>query len=132
MKRYEDIIAWQRAHALVLKVYEVTKKYPLDERYGLTSQLRRAAASVATNIVEGRAKDSAADYARFLNMAEGSLAETDYLLRLSMDIGYLERDEIDTFRTQIDDTARVLHGLKQSARTSAHESHPADLRVGKR
>src|ERR1700733_7466309 len=89
MKRFTDLMVWQRSHALVLQVYRLTKTFPSDERFGLTSQLRRAVLSVPTNIAEGSKRLTNPEYARFLNIAEGSLAETEYLLMVSRDLGYL-------------------------------------------
>src|SRR5713226_1255009 len=89
MQRFTDLKVWQRSHALVLHVYRLTKSFPSDERYGLTSQLRRAVLSVPTNIAEGSKRHTNPEYARFLNIAEGSLAETEYLLMVSRDLGYL-------------------------------------------
>jgi len=80
MQRFTDLIVWQRSHALVLQVYRLTKSFPPDERFGLTSQLRRAAFSVPTNIAEGSKRHTNPEYARVLNIAEGSLAETEYLI----------------------------------------------------
>src|SRR5439155_650055 len=89
MQRFTDLLVWQRSHKLVLEVYRLTVGFPPDERFGLVSQLRRAAASVPTNIAEGSKRQSNPEYARFLNVAEGSLAETEYLLMLSKDLGFL-------------------------------------------
>jgi four helix bundle protein len=83
VQRFTDLKVWQRSHALTLEIYRFTATFPTDERFGLISQLRRAAVSVPTNIAEGSKRQSNPDYARFLNIAEGSLAETEYLLLLS-------------------------------------------------
>jgi four helix bundle protein len=79
VQRFTDLKVWQRSHALTLDIYKFTATFPTDERFGLISQLRRAAVSVPTNIAEGSKRQSNPDYARFLNIAEGSLAETEYL-----------------------------------------------------
>ncbi len=84
-QRFTELKVWQRSHALFLDLYKLTAKFPGDERFGLTSQLRRAAMSVPTNIAEGSKRQSNVEYARFLNIAEGSLAETEYLVLLSRD-----------------------------------------------
>src|SRR5215470_7007719 len=89
MQRFTDLRVWQKGHAFVLQVYRLTKNFPAEERYGLTSQLRRAALSVPTNIAEGSKRQTNAEYARFLNIAEGSLAESEYLLMVSRDLGYV-------------------------------------------
>jgi four helix bundle protein len=89
MRVYERLLAWQRCHELTLAIYRVTRGWPADERYGLTRQSRRAAASAAANIAEGVVR-SRREYARFLGIAIGSLAELSYWIRLARDLGYLE------------------------------------------
>lgn len=81
------MLIWQRAHQFVLCVYRETEKFPRDERYGLTSQLRRSAVSIAANIAEGFVKRGVADKLRFLNIAQGSLEESRYYLILASDLG---------------------------------------------
>ena len=112
MQRYRDLKVWQRAHAVVLKLYRLSNSFPSDERYGLTSQLRRAAMSVPANIAEGSKRRTKADFAHFLNIAEGSLAETDYLLLLSTDLGYLAADVTSPMLTEIDEIGRMLYTLR--------------------
>jgi four helix bundle protein len=87
---YKDLTVWQRADALALAVYGATKRFPKDEVYGITSQLRRAALSVPTNIVEGYARKGDKELARFIGIAIGSLAETEYLLSFALRLGYLK------------------------------------------
>ena len=86
MQPFTELKVWQRSHALVLEIYTLTRDFPAEERFGLTSQLRRAAISVATNIAEGSRRQHAQDFARFLNIAEASLAELEYLLMLTHDL----------------------------------------------
>ena len=85
---FEDLVVWQKAHAFVLQVYRVTANFPREETYGLTAQLRRAAVSVPANIAEGFKRRGPADKARLMNVAEGSLEEARYYLRLAADLGY--------------------------------------------
>lgn len=94
MQRFTELRVWQRSPALVLELYRATCGFPVEERYGLTSQLRRAALSAPTNIAEG-SKRVSQEYARFSNMAEGSLAETEYLLTVSGDLAYLSSKETE-------------------------------------
>lgn len=112
MQRFTDLKVWKRSHALVLEVYRLTARFPDHERFGLTSQLRRAAASVPTNIAEGSKRQHAQDYARFLNIAEGSLAETEYLFLLSRDLGYLPAEAAAASLSEIDELARMLNALR--------------------
>ena len=85
---FTNLVAWQKAHKFVLAVYKFTKQFPTEEKYGLTSQLRRAAVSIPANLAEGFRKKSSADKKRFFNIAQGSLEECRYYLILSKDLGY--------------------------------------------
>ncbi|BCL34187.1 four helix bundle protein [Nostoc sp. MS1] len=89
-KTFQDLIVWQKAHQFVLFVYQFTGQFPKSEIYGLVSQFRRAAISIAANIAEGFKKKGAADKVRFLNIAQGSLEECRYYLILSKDLDYGE------------------------------------------
>jgi four helix bundle protein len=95
-KPYHNIIAWERSHEFVVEIYRCTQSFPKHELYGLVSQLRRAASSVPTNIVEGRARNTEKDFLRFLNIAHASLAECEYLLELSYALRYLTKNEYDS------------------------------------
>ncbi len=88
-KTFQDLIVWQKSHRLVLEIYRITAGFPSDERFGLTSQLRRAAVSVPANIAEGFRKRSRAEKARFLNIAHASLDEARYYLILAKDLRFL-------------------------------------------
>jgi four helix bundle protein len=87
-KTFEDLLVWQKAHSFVLAVYRATATFPKSEVYGLSTQFRRAAVSIAANIAEGFRKRSKADKARFFNIAQGSVEECRYYLILSRDLGY--------------------------------------------
>jgi four helix bundle protein len=91
MRAYERLEAWRRCHELALAVYRATEGFPKSELYGLTSQSRRAAVSAATNIAEGSAKRGPSEFARFLDIAVGSLNELAYLLHLERDLGMLDQ-----------------------------------------
>jgi four helix bundle protein len=91
-QRFEDLIVWQRAHRLTLRVYKLTKAFPREELFGLTSQMRRAAVSVAANIAEGFSKKGKSDKVRIFNIAQGSLEELRYFLILARDLEYLPPD----------------------------------------
>ena len=113
MQRYKDLEVWTRSHALVLRIYELTNRFPANERFGLTSQLRRAAISVPANIAQGSKRRTNQDYARFLNISEGSLSETDYLLLCSKDLGYLSPADFDVLSQETDEISRMLYTLRQ-------------------
>lgn len=87
-RHFEELIVWQKAHQMVLEIYQLTKQFPKEEMYGLTSQLRRSAVSVPANIAEGFKKKGRNDKARFLNIAQGSLEESRYYLFLTRDLSY--------------------------------------------
>jgi four helix bundle protein len=93
-KSFMDLEIWQKAHTFVLEVYRITRSFPQEERFGLVTQFRRAAVSIAANIAEGFRKYGAADKARFLNIAEGSLEECRYYCILSQDLGYGNTQEL--------------------------------------
>lgn len=119
MQPYTDIKVWQRSHALVLQVYRLSAVLPQDERFGLVSQLRRAAASAPTNIAEGSKRRSRHDFAHFLNIAEGSLAELDYLLLLTRDLGYVGDEKVAPMRAEVDEIARMLHSFRLKIENAA-------------
>ena len=101
---YKELIVWQNSDKLAIEVYKVTKKFPKDEIYGITSQLRRAALSIPTNIVEGYARKGDKELARFVNIAIGSMAETEYLLDFSQRLGYIsekEYERIEAIRSEV-------------------------------
>jgi four helix bundle protein len=112
VQRFTELKVWQRSHALVLEVYRLTTKFPADERFGVVAQLRRAALSVPTNIAEGSKRESRQDYARFLNIAEGSLVEAEYLLMVSRDLGYLTAEVVAPVLQEIKEIAQMLHNLR--------------------
>jgi four helix bundle protein len=115
---YFDLLAWQKAHRMVVRIYALTKAWPSDERFGLTSQVRRAAVSIPTNVAEGAARKGRKEFRRFLDIAAGSHAEVAYLLRLAIDLGYLNNVEAETLLTDCDEVGRLIWGLHRSMRTA--------------
>ncbi len=108
---YKKVVAWQRSHELTLAVYKHTRNFPDDERFGLTSQVRRASYSVPANISEGSGRDSNKDYLRFLFIALASLKETEYFLLLARDLEYLPEKEYDRLTETVNGTFGALQGL---------------------
>lgn len=102
---FKDLIVWQKAHDFVLEVYRLTKDYPKDELFGLTSQLRRAAVSIPANIAEGFTRKGEKDKLRFYNIAQCSLEECRYYLILSRDLGYNINTEIEE---QLEEISKML------------------------
>lgn len=126
MDPYEKLAAWKPAHELALEIHRVTKGWPADERYGLVSQIRRAAFSVPANIVEGRARFGTRELLRFLRIAWGSLAEVGYALRYARDLGYLSSDGYDALEVRRAAVGRPLYGLLRSlTRSAAQTTRPA-------
>jgi S23 ribosomal protein. len=105
---FENIIAWQKAHQFTLFVYQITKSFPEDERYGLTSQFRRAAISIEANIAEGYKKLSKNDKLRFLNISEGSLAECRNYIILSRDLDFINERQYNQLFCLIEETSKLL------------------------
>ena len=106
-KNFEDLMVWQKAHRFVLGAYELTRLFPREEAYGLTSQFRRAAISIPANVAEGFRKRGAADKLRFLNIAQGSAEECRYYLILAKDLKYGDRPELLEL---LDEVTRLLVG----------------------
>ncbi len=116
MKKYERLLAWQRARELVLAVYSATGRWPDSERYGLTAQVRRAAVSVAANIAEGAAKQGPKEFRRFLDIAIGSLAEVGCLLTLAHDLAFLSDEAWAAIEAKRDSAAALTWLLYNSVR----------------
>lgn len=113
-RSFKDLIVWQKAHQFVLEVYRFTPNFPVDERFGLTSQLRRAAVSVPANIAEGFPKRGANDKVRLFNIAQGSLEEVHYYLILAKDLGY---GNTDSLLSGYDEVGRLLNGYASAILT---------------
>ena len=121
MARYfRKIKAWQLADRLAVEVYGSTKAFPKDEIYGLRSQIRRAAVSVPTNIVEGSARQHKREYLNFLYIAKGSLAEVDYLFHLANQLGYIGENTYHKMQDLIDNASKTLAGLIKSVEKEAN------------
>src|SRR5262245_11835443 len=117
-KTFQDLIVWQKAHRFVLNVYSHTQKFPREELYGLTSQFRRAAISIAANIAEGFKKRGTRDKTNFLNIAQGSVEECRYYLILSADLKYGSCTELQIL---LDEVSRILDAYR-SAIFSQHST----------
>lgn len=114
MRDYKKIKAFQLGDNLVIEIYKLTQKFPKEELYGLTSQLRRASVSIPTNIAEGASRQHKKDYLNFLYIARGSLSETEYLLRLANRLGYLGDQDFEKTDVLVRDVAKTMHGLINS------------------
>ena len=116
MRDHKKLRAFELADEVVIRVYRATAGFPKEELFGLTSQLRRAAISVPSNIVEGCARESKADYTRFFTIAFGSLRELHYQLTLSRRLGYLSEEDSAEIEARVLETEKVLNGLIRSHR----------------
>jgi four helix bundle protein len=112
---FRDLIVWQKAHELVLSIYQITKEFPRSEMYGLTSQIRRAAVSIPANIAEGFRRKGKRDKAHFFNIAESSLAETEYYMILANDLAYARTAHL---QSKIDEISKLLYAYSRAILTS--------------
>ena len=113
-KGFRKLIVWQRAHRWVLLIYKLTEKFPKHEMFGLMSQMRRAAVSVAANMAEGHAAGGKSQFGRYLDIAQGSLAEVEYYLILALDLKYSTQAEYDQTESLRAETGFLLHRLIES------------------
>lgn len=107
-----DLTVWNKAHQLTLEIYQLTKSFPSDELYGLVGQMRRSAISICANIAEGH-KKSTKDYARFIQIANGSLEETRYHLILCRDLNYISNINYNKSIEKVDEIGKMLNGLRK-------------------
>ena len=111
MRNYRDLSVWERAHKLTLASYTATRCFPSEERFGLTSQIRRSCSSIPANLAEGCGRRSDSEMARFIQIAMGSGAELSYHLLLAKDLGYISAAEYELLKTDINSISRMLMGL---------------------
>jgi four helix bundle protein len=116
IESWRDLLVWQKAHTLTLDIYRITKNFPSDERFRLTDQLCRAAASVPTNIAEGKGRGSTAELRQFLIIARGSIEETRYLILLAHDLGYLPHGDYDQIESTYTEVSKMTNALLRSLR----------------
>lgn len=116
MRPHEKLEVWKRSVDLVTNVYGVTKKFPSDERFGLTSQIRRAAVSIPANIAEGAARQSTKEFLQFILIAQGSSSEVETELLIAVNLEYLPRTEFDELMLEIESVSRMLIGLANHLR----------------
>ena len=112
-KHYKELLVWQKGMSLAKIVYQLTARFPPEERYGLTSQMRRAAVSVPSNIAEGQARKTTNEFLQFLSVAAGSLAELDTQLALSVELSFLRQTEAEPALKEIDELQKMLVALKR-------------------
>jgi len=111
---FRDLEAWREAMALTVRVYELSELFPPSERFGLASQLRRAAVSIPSNLAEGHARGATRDFVRFIGMARGSLAEVETQVELAGRLGYIGLTDESSIAACCDKLGRILRGLRKS------------------
>lgn len=122
IKSFTDMDAWKEGHKLVLMVYEITKNFPREEMFGLTSQLRRAVVSITSNIAEGFSRQSYKDKLHFYSMALGSLTEAQNQLLIARDLKYISEEGFNKASEQTIKVSKILNGLIKSSKTIIHNS----------
>jgi four helix bundle protein len=114
LKNYKGLNVWQKSYELCLEIYKITAKFPNEERYGLTSQIRRSAVSIPSNIAEGYGRKTTVDYIRMLYISYGSICELETQISLAGDLGFIEKVELITTKTNIAEIERMLKALIKS------------------
>lgn len=114
IEKTEDLTVFQKAHQLTLDLYKATQNFPASKKWGLTSRIRRAAASICSNLLEGSHRNNRLEYRQFAGIANGSAGELKYHLLLANDLGYLKESEYAGFKIESDDICKMLRGLIKS------------------
>jgi len=117
MRDIRKLRVWEKSHKIALEIYKVTRNFPKEDVYGLTSQMRRAAVSISTNIAEGCGRGSNPDLLRFLHISMGSASELEYLLQLSKELNYLEKINFDRPNEDLTDSRRMLNAFIQTIKS---------------
>ena len=118
MRDFRRLTVWEKSHELALEIYKITERFPRDEIYGLTSQLRRASVSIPTNIAEGCGMESSAAYLRYLHISMGSASELEYLLLLVNELRYIQEEEYRFLNQNLSEVRRMLNTYTQKIKAS--------------
>ena len=114
VRTFRDLILWQKAHQLVLFIYRITKNFPNEEKFGLISQMRRAAVSIPSNVVEGHSRKSKKEFINFLSIANGSLNELRYQVLLSKDLDYIDIKIFEELEQRAEEVSKILYSFTRS------------------
>lgn len=114
IKTFRDLVVWQKSHQLTLEIYKITLNFPQDEKYGLISQIRRAAFSVPSNIVEGHSRKSTKEFLQFLSIAKGSLEELKYFIILCSDLKYITVEQQIKIEELTDEVSKILYSFTKN------------------
>ena len=117
MKDFKNIEIWKRSHQLTLEIYRAAQQFPKEEMWGLTSQLRRAVASIPTNIAEGCGRRTNAELANFLNIASGSASEVEYEILLAKEVGYISTEQNESWTREISELRSMLAAYMKKLKT---------------
>jgi len=114
MHDFKKLTVWQKTRSFVKNLYLLTQKFPNDEKFGLTQQIRRASVSIFSNIAEGSGRNTNADFAHFLDMANGSTFEVETQLYVATDLGYISQQELENLLSQLQEIEKMLYNLRKS------------------
>ncbi|MDP1996867.1 MAG: four helix bundle protein [Gallionella sp.] len=117
--RYNELVVWQKAMDMVTEIYKITATFPSDERFGLSSQARRAAVSIPSNIAEGHGRKATGAYLNHLSIAHGSLMELETQVQIALRLNFVSADETSVLLAQTDEIGKMLNGLKKSLSAKA-------------
>lgn len=112
-QNFKDLLVWQRGMTLAKRIYEITRPFPSDERFGLVAQMRRAAVSIPSNVAEGQARHTTGEFVQFISHAEGSLAELETQLRLSLDLAFCGQSEATSTLELMEELRKMLNALRR-------------------
>ena len=112
-QNYKDLVVWQKGVALAKATYQLTSRFPAEEKFGLVSQMRRAAVSIPSNIAEGQARHTTGEFVQFISHAEGSVAELETQLILSLELAFAKADDAKASFVLLDEIRRMLNGLRR-------------------
>ncbi|MEW5843649.1 MAG: four helix bundle protein [Bacteroidota bacterium] len=112
MRDFKKLMVWERSHKFALLIYRLTKQFPKEELYGITSQIRRAATSIPTNIAEGSGKNTSKDFSRYLSIASGSASEVEYLLILVKELEFISEKDFQPLDTEINEIKKMLNSFQ--------------------
>jgi len=128
---YRDLLVWQKGISLAKTIYKLTAEFPSEEKFGLISQMRRAAVSVPSNIAEGQARHTSGEFVLFISHAEGSLAELDTQLTLAVELGFLSAEKSKPCASSIDELHRMLNGLRRVINGQKSSTQNSRVALGK-
>jgi four helix bundle protein len=119
IRDYKDLVVWQKGMQLAKDVYQLTQSFPAEEKFGLVSQMRRAVVSVPSNVAEGQARNTTGEFVQFVSHAEGSLAELDTQIRLSIELGFCREATVKSIQELIIEEQKMLKSLRRSLKANA-------------